>query len=104
MSTLDRFNESLVLIKMGKIKGSNAHVLVVQESRNTFNPKSKQKGKRKSHYEHKKEGNSKPFNDSSGSKGGNEKKGNSKSSYYNRDYHLESSCLKKTIDLMENTL
>jgi hypothetical protein len=54
----------------------------------------------KVHSEHEKEENSKPFNDSSGSKGGKGKKGKSKCVYYNHNYHLESSCMKKTIDPM----
>jgi hypothetical protein len=107
--TLDQFIESLMhekdkLIKMGTIKGSNVHALVVHESNNTFNLKSKQKGKGKAHSEQKKEGNSKPFDDSSSSKGGKGKKGKSKCGYCNRDYHPESSCMKKTIDLMAKAL
>jgi hypothetical protein len=62
---------------------------------NTFNPKTKQKGKGKAHSEHKKEGNSKPFDDSSGSKGGKGKKGKSKCGYCNHDYHPKSTCMKK---------
>jgi hypothetical protein len=58
------------------------------------------KGKEKAHFEHKKEGNPKPFDDSSGSKGGMGKKGNLKCSYYNCDYHPKSTCMKKEIDLM----
>jgi hypothetical protein len=46
MSTLDQFIESLTheqdkLIKMGIIKGPNAHALVMHESNNTSNSKSK---------------------------------------------------------------
>ena len=57
---LDQFIDSLTheqdkLIKMGTIKGSNAHALVVHESCNIFNPKSKQKGKGKVCSEQKKE-------------------------------------------------
>jgi hypothetical protein len=44
--TLDQFIESLMhekdkLIKMGTIKGSNAHAFAVHESSNRLNPKSK---------------------------------------------------------------
>jgi hypothetical protein len=83
------------LIKMGIIKGSNAHALVVHESNNTCNPKTKKKGKGKAHAEPKKEGYSKPFDDSSGSKGGKGKKGKTKCGYCNHGYHLESACMKK---------
>jgi len=86
------------LIKMGTIKGSNAHALVVHESSNTPNLKTKKKGKGKAHAEPKKEGHSKPFDDSSSSKGGKGKKGKTKCNYYNCSYHLEYACMKKHID------
>jgi hypothetical protein len=59
MPTLDQFIKSLMheqdkLIKMGTIKGSNAHALVVHESNNACNPKTKKKGKGKVHVEPKK--------------------------------------------------
>jgi len=74
---------------MGTIKGSNVHALVVHESSSTLNLKSKQKINGKVHFEHKKEGNSKPYDDSSGSKGGNGNKGKSKCGYCNCDYHYK---------------
>jgi hypothetical protein len=55
---------------MGKIKGSKAHALVVQEGSSDQNQRSKHKDKGKEHANPKKEGYSKPFNVSSGSKGG----------------------------------
>jgi hypothetical protein len=80
MPTLDQFIESLMLkkdklIKMGTIKGFNVHALVVHKTSSTFNPKSKKKGKGKVHSKQNKEGNSKPFKNSSKSKGGKGKKG-----------------------------
>ena len=79
MPTLDQFIESLLheqdkLISMGTIKGPNAHALALHENNNTSNPKSKHKVKGKAHSEPKKEGHSKPLDDSSGSKGGKGKK------------------------------
>ena len=109
MHTWDQFIESLVheqdkLISMGTIKGPNAHALVEHENSNTSNPKSKQKGKGKVHSESKKEDHSKPLDDSSNSKGGKGKKGKSKCGYCNRGFHPKSSCMKKTTDLMANSL
>jgi hypothetical protein len=49
---------------MGIIKGSNAHPLIIHERRNTCNLKTKKKGMGKAHAEPKKEGYSKPFDDS----------------------------------------
>jgi hypothetical protein len=109
MPTLDWFIEFLMheqdkLLKMGIIKGFDAHELYMHERSNKFNPKSKNKGKGKAHSEHKKEDNSKPFDDSNRSKGGKGKKGKSKCGYFNRDYHPESSCMKKTIYLIKKEL
>jgi hypothetical protein len=106
--SLDLFIESLMheqdkLIKMGEIKSSKVHALVVHES-NKSNLKTKQKGKGKKDPEQRKEGNFKPFDESSSSKGGKGKKGKTKCGYCNHDYHPESSCMKKTIDLMVQTL
>jgi hypothetical protein len=75
MPSLETFIEALMqeqdkLIKMGVIKNSKAH-----DGNNSQNQRSKQKGKGKAYVEPKKEGYSKPFNDSSGSKGGKGKKG-----------------------------
>lgn len=109
MPSLSQFIEALTheqykLIQMGIIKGPEAHALVVHDGIGSQHPKSKSKGKGKVHTESKKEGNSKPFDDSSGSKGGKRKKGKSKFGYCNYDNHLESSCMKKTIDLMAKAL
>jgi hypothetical protein len=100
MSTLDRFIKALThekdtLFKMSIIKGPNAHALVVHESGNTCNPKTKKKGKGKEHAEPKKEGYSKPFHNSSISKGGKGKKGKTKCVYCNCGYHPEFACMKK---------
>jgi hypothetical protein len=108
MPSLDTFIEALIqeqdkLIKMGVIKNSKAHALVVHDGNSSQNQKSKVKGKTKSHAESKKEGYSKPFNDSSGSKSGKGKKGQ-KCTYCNRGFHPESACMKKQIDLMTQIL
>jgi hypothetical protein len=107
-ATLDIFIESLThekykLIKMGAIKSSKVHALVVHES-NKSNPKSKQKGKGKKDPEQRKEINFKPFDESSSSKGGKGKQGKSKCGYCNHGYHPESSCMNKKIYLMVQTL
>jgi hypothetical protein len=99
MPTLDQFIESLTheqdqLKKMWAIKRPNAHALVVHESNSGCNPKTKQKGKGKAHYEHKKEGNSKSLNDSYTSKGGKGKKGKPKCSYY----HPKTTCIPRLGD------
>jgi len=100
MQTLDQFIESLMhekdnVIKMGIIKGPNVHALSFHERNNTSNSNSKKKGKGKAHTEPKKEGYSKPFVDSSSSKGGKGKKGKTKCGYWNHGYHPESTCMKK---------
>jgi hypothetical protein len=59
---------------MGKIKGSKEHALVVQDGGSHKYNKSKHKDKGKGHANPKKEGYSKPFNDSSRSKGGKGRK------------------------------
>jgi hypothetical protein len=79
-------------------KGPNVHALVGYERKKISNSKSKQKGKGKVHAKTKKEGYSKPFNDSSRSKGGKGKKGNTKCGYRNHSYHPKSTCMKKQID------
>jgi hypothetical protein len=109
MSTLDQFIESLMieqdnLIKMGIIKGPNAHALAMHESNNTSHSKSKQKGRGKMYAEPKKEGYSKPFDDSLSSKGGKEKKRKTKCGYQNHNYHPKSACMKKQIDQMAQIL
>jgi hypothetical protein len=87
---------------MGIIKGSKVHAIVMYENNNKSYPKVKQKGKNKVHFEQEEEGNS--SNGSLGSKGGKEKKGKPKCGYYNHISHPKSSCMKKTIDLMTQTL
>ncbi|KAH9291034.1 hypothetical protein KI387_044163 [Taxus chinensis] len=110
MPTLDTFIESLIheqdkLIKMGTLKNSKAHALVVHASEKN-NSKSNQqfKGKAKKDSDPRKEGKPKPLDGSTGSKEKRDKKGNSKCTYCNRGYHPESSCMKKTIDLMAQSL
>jgi hypothetical protein len=75
MPSLEAFIESLTqeqnkLINMGKIKGLKVHALTVQYGSGYQYKKSKDKDKRKTHGNPKKEGYSKPFNDASRSKGG----------------------------------
>jgi hypothetical protein len=84
---------------MGIIKGPKAHALVVHDGNNSQNPKSKRKGKEKVHEDPKKEGYSKPFNDSFRFEGGKSKKGK-KCGYCNHENHLEVACMKKEIYLM----
>ena len=57
---------------MGKIKGSKAHALVVHDGIHNQKQRSKYKGK--AHVNPNMEGNTKPFNDSSVSKGEKGKK------------------------------
>jgi hypothetical protein len=84
---------------MGKIKGPKVHALNVQGGSFHQYKKSKDKDKRKSHANLKKEGYSKPFNDASGSKGGKGRKGE-KYTYYHKGFHPESTCMQKQIDQM----
>jgi len=79
MPSLETLIEALIqeqdkLIKMGVIKNSKAHALVAHDDNNFQHQKSKKKEKEKTHEEQKKEGHSKPFNDSSRSKSGKGKK------------------------------
>jgi 3-dehydroquinate synthase class II len=67
--------EQSKLINMGKIKGPKVHALTVQDGNDHQYHNSKDKYKRKSHANSKKEGYSKPFNDASRSKGGKGRKG-----------------------------
>ena len=104
MPTLDAFIESLSqeqdkLINMGKIKGFKAHALAVHDGSHNPKQKFKSKDKGKAHANPKKEGNTKPFNDSSGSKGEKWKK-MEKCTYYQKGFHPESSCMKKQMDQM----
>jgi hypothetical protein len=82
---------------MGIIKGPKAHALVVHDGKNSQNPKSKRKGKEKVHVDPKKEGYSKPFNDSSSSKGEKNKQGKV-FGCCNRGNHPKSTYMKKQID------
>ena len=59
---------------MGKIKGSKEHALAVHNGSDNPKQRSKYKYKGKAHANPKKEGNTKPFNDSSRSKGEKGKK------------------------------
>jgi hypothetical protein len=91
MPSLDLFNESLMHeqgnpIKMGVIKSSKAHALIVNES-NKSNPKTKQIVKGKKDLEKRKDSNFKAFYDSSISKGGKGKKGKTKCGNFNHGYH-----------------
>eukprot|EP00253_Pinus_taeda_P005570 PITA_05570 len=64
---------------------------------------SSKKDKGKLHSHPKKEGYTKPFNDSSGSRNEKGKKGN-RCTYCQRGFHQESSCMKKQIDQMAEIL
>jgi hypothetical protein len=88
---------------MGKIKGPKAHALTMHDGSGHQNQKSKDKDKNKSHANPKKEGYSKSFNDSSGSKGGKGRKGE-KCTYFHKGFHLESACMHKNIDQMAQIL
>jgi hypothetical protein len=71
---------------MGKIKGPKGHALTVQDGSSHQYQKSKDKDKRKTHANPKKEGYSKPFNDASRSKGGKGRKGG-KCTYFHKGFH-----------------
>jgi hypothetical protein len=93
MPSLEDFIESLTqektkLINMGKIKGPKTNALTFQYGRYEY-LKYKDKYKRKSHAHMNKEGNSKTFNDASGSKGGKGRKGE-KCMYFHKGFHPES--------------
>jgi hypothetical protein len=83
--------------------GPKAHALYVHDGSNSQNPKSKRKGKENAHEKPKKEGYSKPFNDSSGSKGGKSKQGK-KCGYNNHGNHPKSACMKNQVDQMAQIL
>jgi hypothetical protein len=98
MPSLKEFIESLTqektkLINMGKIKGPKAHALTLQDGIHQYH-KSKYKYKRKAHANPKKEGYSKPFIDSFGSKGGKGRKGE-KCTYCRKVFLPEYSCMQK---------
>jgi hypothetical protein len=108
MPSLEEFIESLTQeqtnpIKMGKIKGPKVHALTVQDGNDHRYKKSKDKGKRKSHANMKREGHSKPFNDASKSKGGKGRKGE-KCTYFHKGFHPEYACMQKQIYLMTQIL
>jgi 3-dehydroquinate synthase class II len=78
--SLEDFIESLTqeqnkLINMGKVKGPKTHALTLQDGSDHQYHKSKDKDKRKSHANPKKEEYSKPFHNASGSKEGKGRKG-----------------------------
>jgi hypothetical protein len=97
---LAQFIESLTqeqtkLIQMDLMKDPKAHALTMHD----------RKGSSK---QNKKEGCSKPFNDSSSSKYSSNSKGKKKKgkhcTYCNKPNHEESTCMKKQIDLMTQVL
>jgi hypothetical protein len=79
------------------------HALVVQDGSSHQNQKSKNKDKGKGHENPKKEGYSKPFSDSSGSKDGKGRK-LEKCTCLQQGFHLESACMQNQIDQMEQIL
>eukprot|EP00253_Pinus_taeda_P004632 PITA_04632 len=108
MPSLDSFIQSLMheqdkLIKMGTLKNSKAHALTVH-AKGKANSKDHQKGKGKKDPDPRKGGHPKPPDGSSGSKERKGTKGQSMCNYCHHGFHLESACMKKTIDLMAQTL
>jgi len=108
MPTLDVFigsstHEKDKPIKMGEMKNYKRHALSMHESIKS-KLKSKQKGKGKRDIDQTKGGNFKPSNESSNSKYIKGKQGKSECDYCNHDHHPKSSCMKKTMDLMAQTL
>jgi hypothetical protein len=97
--TLSQFIESLTqeqtkLIQMGLMKYPKSHSLIMHDGKGS----SKQNGK---------DGYSKSFNDSSGSRDSSDSKKKKKGkqcTYCNKLNHEESTCMKKQIDLMEQAL
>jgi hypothetical protein len=87
---------------MGLMKDPKEHALTMHDGKGSYNQKSKQKRKQLLHLELKKEGYSKPFKDSSNSKG--KKKKGKQCTYFNKPNHEESTCMKKQIDLMTQVL
>jgi hypothetical protein len=99
MPSLAQFIESLTkeqtkIIQMGLMKDPKAHALTMHDGKGSFK-------------QNRKEGYSKPFNDSSGSKVSSDskkkKKGN-QCTYCNKPNHEKSTCMKKQIDLMAQIL
>ena len=93
-------HEKKNLIQIGALKNSNPHVLTTQGS----SKKNKHKNKGKKDQENKKEGKQNSTDESLNFKASKGNKENKKCSYCNRGFHPKSSCMKKTIDLMEQTL
>ena len=80
MPSLETFIESVIqeqdkIIKMGVVKNSKVHALTTHDGNSSQHQKSKRIGNEKVNAKQKKEGYSKPFNDSSGSKRRKVKKG-----------------------------
>ena len=80
---------------MGLVKYPKAHALTMHDGKGSPNQKSKHKRKELLHPKSKKEGYSKPFKNSSGSKEKKKKKKGKKCTYYNKPNHEESTCLNK---------
>jgi hypothetical protein len=107
MPSLEEFIESLTqqqtkVINMEKIKGPKAHAITMQDGSHQYK-KYKDKDKRKSHANPKKEGYSKPFTNASRSKSGKGRKGE-KCTYFHKGFHPESACMQKQIDLITQIL
>ena len=115
MPSLKEFMESLTfeqdkLIGMGKTKPPKVHALAVHDDSHNKNHRydsnqknQQQKDNGKAHSHPKKEGYTKPFNDSSSSRSEKGKKGN-RCTYCQRGFHPESSWMKKQIDQMAEIL
>jgi hypothetical protein len=90
---------------MGKIKAPKVHALTVQDgsSHQYQKSKDKDKDKRRAHANPKKKGYSKPFHDTSRSKGGKGRKWE-KCTYCHKGFHLESTCMQKHIDITTQIL
>jgi hypothetical protein len=105
MPTMDQFIDSLThekekIIQMGLIKDPKAHALTIHDGKRSFKQNKKEKLNEK-------EGYSKPFNDSLGSKDSSNSKKNKKGNhctYYNKPNHEQSTCMKKHIELVEHAL
>jgi hypothetical protein len=107
MPSLEEFiksptQEQTKLINMGTIKGPRAHALTVHDDSHKYH-KYKDKYKQKSHANSKKEGYMKQFTDASGSKGEKGRKGE-KCMHHHKGFHLESTCMKKQIDMMSQII
>jgi hypothetical protein len=91
--------EKTKIINMGLMKYPKAHALTMHDGKGSSNKKSKQKRKELLHPKSKKEGYSKPFKDSSGSKDSSNSKGKKKNgkkcTYCNKPNHEESICIMK---------